>query len=48
VFPAHAFVHQHLEVSPLNQAGVLKLGNHDVFDLRTCLLEDKRGVGIID
>ena len=45
---AHAFLQQHLEILPLYGAGVLKLVDHDVVELRTDFLEDEWRVGVGD
>ena len=45
---AHALLEQYLEILPLNRRGVLKLVYHDVFQLGSYLLEDERGVAVLD
>ena len=42
----HAVVKQLPEVLPLNRTCVLKLVNHDVFQIGSHLLEDERRIGV--
>ena len=44
----HAFLQKNLEVLPLYCTGVLKFVNHDMFQLGTNLLKDKRRIAIAD
>ena len=44
----HTFVHQDSEVLPLYGTGVLKLVNHNIVELGTNLLKDKRSVTFLD
>ena len=44
---AHTLLQKHLKVGPLHRACILKLVNHDVFELCSYLLEDKRRVAIV-
>ena len=48
VLAAHRLLQQHLEVLPLHGAGVLELVNHDMFQLRAYLLEDKGRVAAVN
>ena len=43
----HTLLQKHLKVGPLHRACILKLVNHDVFELCSYLLEDKRRVAIV-
>ena len=47
-FVAHRLLQQHLEVLPLHGAGVLKLVDHDMLQLRANLLEDEGRVAAVD
>ena len=42
ILMTHGFIEQYFEVLPLYGAGVLKLVYHDMLQLRTYLLKDKR------
>ena len=48
VLMAHALFEQHLEVLPLDGAGILELVYHDVLQLGAYLLEDERRVVVFD
>ena len=45
---AHGLGEEHTEILPLYGAGILKLIDHDMFELGADLLEDKGGVALAD